>query len=312
MNLCVTAIGIVFIFLCRGCAYIYIYSLLKMGTILCCRCGCYGNIINTSQLTCSCCVQTKNQESLQHDVQSVHCFLFNNENIIANVSVKVLLSFFECLAVNKCSVSVISNYVSAIKANFIVYDLPFHICDHPKIKYFIKSLKVNRPLTITHHNIVDIPMLRRMSDLALTFPGGVILKAVILMGFFTFLCLSNLCPHSLASFDPSRHLTGGDVLFTKQYVKLVIKWSKTMKTRDSAQILTLPRSLHKKLCPRSALKALQSLYLFDNHSPLFQWQGLAGWVPLTDSRVRKTLKRINLSLGLNPSHFTVSADQLLH
>ena len=106
-----------------------------------------------------------------------------------------------------------------------------------------------------------------------------------------------MCPHSLASFDPSRHLT-------KQYVKLVIKWSKTIQTRDSAQILTLPRLVDKTLCPRSALKALQSLYSFDNHSSLFQWKGLAGWVPLTDSRVRKTLKRINVALGLNPSFFT--------
>ena len=75
---------------------------------------------------------------------------------LSNISVKVLLSFFECLVVNKCSVSMISNYASAIKVNFI----PFHICDHPKIKYFVKSLKINGPLAITHHNIVDIPMLR--------------------------------------------------------------------------------------------------------------------------------------------------------
>ena len=174
------------------------------------------------------------------------------------------------------------NYASAIKANFIVYDLPFHICDHPKIKYFIKSLKINRPLAITHHNIVDIPMLRQISDLALTFPGGVILKAVILTGFFAFLRLSNLCPHSLASFDPSRHLTGADVLFTKQYVKLIIKWSKTIQTRDSVQILTLPRLLDKKLCRRSALKALQSLYSFDNHSPPFS----VGRVGRVDSHYR--------------------------
>ena len=123
----------------------------------------------------------------------------------------------------------ISNCASAIKANFIVYDLPFHICGHPKIKYFIKSLKINQPLAITHHNIVDVPMLRQMSDLAFTFPGERILKAVILTGFFAFLHISNLCPHSLASFDPSRHLTGSDILFTKQYVKLVIKWSKPCK-----------------------------------------------------------------------------------
>ena len=120
--------------------------------------------------------------------------------------VKVSLSFFECLVVNICSVSMICQYASAIKANFIVYDLPFYMCEHPKIKYFIKSLKINRPLCITHHNIVDIQMLRRMCDLALTLPGGQIFKAIILTGFFAFLRLSNLCQHSVTSFDPSRHL----------------------------------------------------------------------------------------------------------
>ena len=103
---------------------------------------------------------------------------------LSDVSVKVLIAFFECLVVNKCSVSMISNYASARKANFIVYDLPFHCCDHPKIKYFIKSLKINRSLSVTLHNIIDIPMLSKMCDLALTLPGGKIFKAVILTVFF--------------------------------------------------------------------------------------------------------------------------------
>ena len=61
-------------------------------------------------------------------------------------------------------------------------------------------------------------MLRRMYDLALTLLGGPVYKAGILTGFFAFLCLSNLCPHSLTPFDPSRHLTGTDLIFIKQYI----------------------------------------------------------------------------------------------
>ena len=52
-------------------------------------------------------------------------------------------------------------------------------------------------------------------------------RAVFLTGFFAFFRLSNLAPHSLSSFDPSRHLTGHDVFFTKKISKLLIKWSKT-------------------------------------------------------------------------------------
>ena len=159
---------------------------------------------------------------------------------LSNLSVKVLIAFFECLVPNKCSVAMISNYASAIKANFIVYDLPFHICDHPKIKYFIKSLKIYRHFSVTRHYIVDSPMLSRMCDLALTLPGANIFKAIILMGFFGFLRLSNLCPHSLGSFDPSRHLTGGDVAFTKDYVKLAIKWSKPCKLETQSTFSLYP------------------------------------------------------------------------
>ena len=148
----------------------------------------------------------------------------------------------------------VSNYASAIQENFIVYDLPFHICDHPK-------------------------MLRRMSDLALTLPGGEISKPWYSRGFFTFLQLSNLCPHSLSSFDPSRHLAGAYLDFTKEYVQVFFMWSTTMQTRDAVHILTMPRLLDKKLCPRSAPIALQSLYPFDSQSPLFQWQGTGRWAP---------------------------------
>ena len=58
----------------------------------------------------------------------------------------------------------ICNYVSAIKANFLVHDLPFEVCDYPKIKYFIKSLKINRPLKVCHHNIVDVSVLRHVQN----------------------------------------------------------------------------------------------------------------------------------------------------
>ena len=62
---------------------------------------------------------------------------------VARVDVKVILSFLECLICNKCSVAMVSNYVSAIKACFVSYDLPFQILDHPKIKYFQKSKSID-------------------------------------------------------------------------------------------------------------------------------------------------------------------------
>ena len=127
---------------------------------------------------------------------------------------------------------------------------------------------------------------------------------MFLTGFFGFLRLSNLSPHSAATFDPTRHLTGSDVFFTKNFVKLLIKWSKTIQTRDRVEILTLPRLMDPELCPRLALKALFDLYHMSSSSSLFQIFTRNGWVTLTDSRVRKVLSKFNVSLGLHPNHFT--------
>ena len=246
--------------------------------------------------------KTKKAYSMMFRAFMAFCIIMNVQ--LVKISVKVLLSFLECLASNQCSATMVANYISAIKANLTLYHLNFSICDHPNVKYFIRSLRINRPLSVVYHNIIDIPMLKRISRLALTFKQGRIYKAIFLTGFFAFLRLSNLCPHSLATFDPSRHLTGADLIFTKSFVKVILKWSKTIQTRDSVQVITLPRLTDQDLCPRAALKYLKKYYSFTDQSPLFQSYGSGGWSPLIDSRVRKVLKAINKKLGLNPSHFT--------
>ena len=52
------------------------------------------------------------------------------------------MEYLEFLVKKQVSVSMIANHVSAVKAQFIIYGLPFHILEHPEIKYFIKSLKI--------------------------------------------------------------------------------------------------------------------------------------------------------------------------
>ena len=77
---------------------------------------------------------------------------------------------------------------------------------------------------------------------------------------FAFLRLSNIVPHFLGSFDPSRHLTGKDVFFSKKFVKILLKWSKTMQTRDKVVFLALPRLSDHLICPFGALKSLFKAY----------------------------------------------------
>ena len=115
---------------------------------------------------------------------------------LPHVNVKVMLSFLECLASNSCSASMIANHVSAIKASFIVYDLPFEVLDHPKVKYFLKSLRVNRPVTLTSHNVIKVSRLLDISLACDLLTLSQAYRAAFLLRFFTLLRLSNLVPHA--------------------------------------------------------------------------------------------------------------------
>ena len=221
----------------------------------------------------------------------------------SNINVKVILSFLECLVKNSSSSCMVANYVSAIRASFVMYDLSYYMLDHPKIKYFLKSLRINRPV-VTPHNIINISRLIDISLACDLLTSPQVFRAAFLLGFFAFLRLSNLVPHAVAEFDLSRHLTGDDIYFTDRYVKIMIKWSKTMQTRDRVQCVTIPKLRNKVICPYRALRQLFKLYSLSYDSPLFQIQKSHGWIPLTDSKVRKALKISNSHLGLRPNFFT--------
>ena len=231
-------------------------------------------------------------------------FCIVTKSCIANVNVKMVLSFLECLVSNACSYCMIANYVSALKANFVLYDLPFDLLDHPKVKYFVKALRINRPLSITSHNVITIPALIQISQSCEALESGFVYRTAILLGFFAFMRLSNLAPHAIGSFDATRHLTGEDIVFTSKHAKVIIKWSKTMQSRDKIQCITVPKLQNRVICPYRALKYLFKNYPMSPQASLFQIPTKLGLSPLTDSKVRKAFKRINISLGYGPSHFT--------
>ena len=75
---------------------------------------------------------------------------------VASPTISVIMAYLEYLVKNEVSINMVANHVSALKAQFIIYGLPFQLLDHPEIKYFIKSLKINRPLTSVTRNIMSL------------------------------------------------------------------------------------------------------------------------------------------------------------
>ena len=154
-------------------------------------------------------------------------FLVASGLSLDKVNIYVLLAFLEYLYANALTPSNISNYLAGIRAFFIIHDLPTHIFRDERVQMFVKSLKINRPLTLQSNPVFSMDMLRYIVLQCQKFEFSHIFAALYLLVFYSFLRLSNIVPHSFTGFDLSRHLARGDVIFGDTSAVVIIKWSKT-------------------------------------------------------------------------------------
>ena len=66
----------------------------------------------------------------------------------------------------------------ALKTKCSVYNLKYGLLDNLKVKYFLKSVKQNRPLHVNPHNIIDIHILDKIWKECDKLYMGVVLKAM--------------------------------------------------------------------------------------------------------------------------------------
>ena len=72
---------------------------------------------------------------------------------LQQVDISIILTFMEYLHSQNFKVASISNYMAALTALFILYDLPTAVFKDHKIQYYIKALKLlfkNTPIFTDH------------------------------------------------------------------------------------------------------------------------------------------------------------------
>ena len=155
---------------------------------------------------------------------------------VLNLSLPLVVAFMEFMIQNRTSYASLANHLSAIKSCMALYGLDAQMFDHPKVKMILRSLQFNRPITLSQKAIIDIHLLHQIVVTDSMYMGQ-IYKAIYLMPFFTFLCISNFAPHKLSDFNHTTHLAKGDVLFCPPGAKILIKWSKTIQTRGAVKFV---------------------------------------------------------------------------
>ena len=166
---------------------------------------------------------------------------------------------------------------------------------------YLKALKLNGPFDPTLRPVMDIQNLHSLLLYCDTAPYSVIFKALYLTCFFSLLRLSNILPHSLVTFDNTRHLARGDFIQSGEGAILLFKWSKTLQDRKSTVTIHLPNLHNSPLCPIKAISLMVQQVPASSNDPLFTIHTARGFVPLTDSLARKHLKKVSNVLNISPS-----------
>ena len=228
-------------------------------------------------------------------------FLVATGLLASQVTHLTLLAFMEFLLQNAFTPSNIANYMAGLRASFVLYDLNTVPFQHQRLQYFHKAAKLqtlNFPKPKLH---LDEKLLLKIIIACDDLQFPVIFKPLYLLAFFSFLRISNILPHAITSFDPTRQLAVGDIIFSHNAATIIIKWSKTLQDKSKIHTIPLPFLGDSPLCPIQALQHMLSLMPGDSNVPLFRIPRSHGLVPVTDSVARRHLKAVSDILHLHTS-----------
>ena len=94
------------------------------------------------------------------------------------------------------------------------------------------------------------------------------------------------------------------MIFSSTEAIILIKWSKTIQFTDRVVTIRVPFLPGSSFCPVAALKAMIALVPGSDNDPLFATHTHDSVLPLTESVVRKHLKRVLALLGLQNDGYT--------
>ena len=92
------------------------------------------------------------------------------------------------------------------------------------------------------------------------------------------------------------------IFLSHDMATILVKWTKTIQPRDKIARIQIPVLPGSKICPVTALKHMLAMVTGSQDNPRFSICRQGHWLPLTDSIVRKHLKRITQIFGWEHMH----------
>ena len=182
-----------------------------------------------------------------------------------------LLVFLEYLHTNNLSPNVIQNYLSSIHTAAIKYNLQVQHTTSHLLTRFIRSISnsINSSFAPTPRGVFEIKTMYHISRACDSLPDPHLFRAVFLTAYFAFLRMSNIAPHSIKQFEPSKHFLRQGTIFGDPGVHLIVKWTKTLQDHTAHHIVQLSELHNPYLCLVRALRVLSSSRPLPPSAPFF-------------------------------------------
>ena len=237
--------------------------------------------------------------STQHtaDIFVIFCYFSPLPPLIFRI---LLYHMYQCF-VNFCTVTTIQQQPLATlwQPSSLHHGLNVSTFEDSRVAYYIKFIRLKQTFKASLLTIIDFRLLRQIILECEKFAYPTLFKSVYLIAFFSFLRLSNLLPHSIGTFSTLEQLAKGDIFFAPPGLHILVKWSKTLQSRNKVVILKLPSISDTVICPVYHIKQLLKSVPGGQDAPLFQVLCYGRWVPLANNRVRKHLKDVIMSPKLH-------------
>ena len=216
------------------------------------------------------CLQTCHTEGLCPYVQGIHGLPGGGWAAHKSGQYCYFIDVHGILLDQNFSPSNIINYMAGTRSQFILYGLDTTPLKDERIHLFQKSLTYTRPLCPKTSYINTTEILSNILSVSGSLEFPIIFQALYTFCFFSFLRLSNLLPYSRTSFDPTRQLCRGDLIFSSDTITVIIKWSKTIQNRRNTTTICVPALGRSPLCPYSAVRLMLDNTPGSPNDPLFQ------------------------------------------
>ena len=212
--------------------------------------------------------------------------------------------YVEYLATHCTSPASISNAVSHLRTFYQLAGLPTRPLYHYRVGLALRAIAITIRNVPNQRSPVSPAVLKAAFQHLASLQDPNLVRLAVLLMYIGFLRQSSICPQSIRTFDPTRHLSAGDVVITHNGLRVQVKWTKTIQSAADATALLLPPTKDPLVCPVKAYRDYQGTAPppGSSSSPLLRQRD---GNPLTLPHLRKQWALLLAPLGLTPATHTL-------